>query len=248
MIDPDRDDLPPPLRGCLYCHAEGSISRAEGRKLLGLGSDFPLLVCTECGSVASFDEGKDTGRWRIRYRKYNRERKFYFSVLYLGKAGWLGADEALDISTRSFVQRHRVRQAQQGDVAWLHPTPLSPPPPLMNPHEEVYMSFQYVIYCQASQVGRLAHRAVANSLDAGSFFVTGSKIHLLGHRRDWSYHLTDIQGIDYNDKSWFIYLNNINNVGGVEYFQGDNHPDELDAQLVAAVLQALRGKHQPSRP
>jgi hypothetical protein len=247
MNEPDdRDDLPAPLLGCLYCHAEGGITRAEVRKILGIGGEFPVLICSECGSVAAFDDGKVTGVWRIRYRKYNRERKYYYSALYLGKAGWLEADTALEISTKSYIQRQRVQQAQQGDVSWLRPTRLSPPPPLMNPNESVYMAFRYVTYYQSAQGGRVgSHRITGNSLDAGSFFVTDSKIHLLGQRRDWSYSLADIHSIDYTDKAWFIYLSS---VGNPEYFQGDNHPDELDAQLVATVLQVLRRKRYPDRP
>jgi hypothetical protein len=237
---PDRDDLPPPLLGCLFCHVEGGMSLNEPRKILGIGGNFPILTCSHCGSTALFDFGDieaDT-RWRIRYRRFNQERHYYYAGLYLGKGGWLDADDAIDISTRAYIQRQRVRQSRQGDLYWLKPAPLSPPPPLMNPHENVYMAFQHVTYYQG-QPNRFSAQANANSLDSGSFFVTDAKIHLLGHRRDWSYSLSEIESVEYNQRAWVIHLRTSSGVP--EYFSGENHPSELDAQLVAAVLQSLRG-------
>jgi len=55
-------------------------------------------------------------------------RAFYYVMLYLGRAGWLSADQALKASRNGFVQRQRVQQVQGGDLEWLHPMPLDPPP------------------------------------------------------------------------------------------------------------------------
>ena len=40
----------PPLQGCLYCHAEGTLTLHEGRKILGLGGDYPTVKCSRCES------------------------------------------------------------------------------------------------------------------------------------------------------------------------------------------------------
>ncbi len=235
----ERDDLPAPLLGCLFCHTEGAMTLMEPHGFLRMGGRHPLLVCNHCGSIASFDYDSENGaadHWGIRYRRYNHSRDYYYAGLYLGKAGWLSANDALEISTRAYIQRHRVRQSQQGNLQWLRPLSLTPPPPLLNPDEKIFISFRHVVFYQG-QVGAFAQGRL-NTLDTGSFFVTDEKIHLLGHKQDWSYSLYDIQAVDYNERAWFLY---VPSSGGLpEFFFGENYPEELDAQLVAAVVEVLR--------
>ncbi len=236
---PDLPDLPAPLLGCLFCHTEGAMTLTEPRRFLGIGGRYPILVCNQCGSVASFDYDAANGaadHWGIHYRHYNHSREYYFSGLYLGKVGWLSADDALEISTRAYVQRHRVKQSQRGNLNWLKPLALTPPPPLLNPDEKIFMSFRHVIFYQG-QTGAFAQGRL-ETLDTGSFFVTDQKIHLLGHKQDWSYPLYDIQAVDYNERAWFLYVPSSGSLP--QFFFGENHHEELDAQLVAAVLGVLR--------
>ncbi|MBI5930850.1 MAG: hypothetical protein HY862_16185 [Chloroflexi bacterium] len=236
---PDRDDLPAPLLGCLFCHTEGAMTLTEPRRFLGIGGRFPLLICNHCGSTASFDYDEVNGaadHWGIRYRHYNHGREYYYAGLYLGKAGWLSADDALEISTRAYVQRHRVRQTQQGNLQWLKPLLLSPPPPLLSPDEKILMTFQHVIFYQGNP--NTFAQGGLKALDTGSFFVTDHNIHLLGHKRDWSYALRDIQAVNYNERAWFLYVPSSGTLP--EFFFGENRLEELDAQLVTAVLEILR--------
>ena len=230
-------DVPPPMLGCLFCHAEGTIIHAEGRKLFGLGEGLPTLTCSSCGSVAVLEMHNNGNEWRIRYRKYNREREFYFAALRLGKAGWLSADEALDLSTKAYIQRQRVQQAQRGDLAWLKPIHLSPPPPIVSANETIFLTFRYVTLRQG-QGGRFSQND-DNIQDSGAFYITNSHVHLLGQKRNWSYKLVDIRKVDYDDEGWLVYLKNSDTH---EYFRGENHDEMPDAQLVANVVQALRGK------
>lgn len=232
MTDPD---LPAPLLGCLYCHSEGTTSLAEGRKILGFGSGLPTITCRHCGSVALFQAGPDSdpGAWRIRYKKVNRAPRYYYAMTTLGSAGWLDADEALTISRNGYVQRQRVLQAQRGDLAWLSPASLDPPPPLMSPDELVFLSIDPVTLQQSGRGGGLSQDE-QTVLDSGRFYLTDRKIHLLGHRRDWSHRLSDIQNVEHTDEYWRIYLS-----GSNQHYQGANHPDQIDAQLFTAILKAL---------
>jgi len=236
MDENSSQTLPPPLLGCLYCHQEGTIVQSEGRKLFGMvGSSHPVLTCNHCGSVALLDYTEGSTDWRIRYRKYSKDDQYYYAALYLGKAGWLNADEALDVSRTAYVQRQRVEQARQHDLSWLHPEDISPPPPLIDQDEWVYLVFRHVNYRQGSS--RLAHHESDSVLDAGTFYVTNMNIHLLGQQRNWSYPFTKIYAVDFDTKSWYVYVEADDTSG---YFQGYPLPDEVDAQLAAAVLDAFR--------
>jgi len=227
-------DIPAPLQGCLYCHAEGTITLSEGRKIFGLGSGLPTLTCSNCGSVAVFERNDGTADWRIRYKSVNKSPRFYYVNHYLGKAGWLTADQALDLSRNGFVQRQRVLQTQRGDFSWLHPAPLDPPPPLMSPDENVYLRLNPVTFQQATKVGNVLSQGEENVLDSGHFFVTNRKLHLLGHRRDWSHKLSEIKRIEHTDESWHIYVGDSD-----QYYQGANFPDQIDAQLFTTVVKML---------
>lgn len=224
----------PPLLGCLYCHTEGTITFNEGRKILGLGSGLPTLTCKNCGSVAVFDASARNGAWRIRYRRVNREPLHYYAMVYLGGAGWLDADEAMEISRRAFVQRRRIQQVEAGYLNWLNPAPLDPPPPLMSPDEMVYVTIAPVTFQQTSRGGAVLSQEEENVLDSGHFFLTDKKVHLLGQRRDWSHKLQDIREVTYTDRYWRIYVGASN-----QYYQGVNQPDQLDAQLCAAIVRTL---------
>jgi hypothetical protein len=181
--------------------------------------------------------GKDSDAWRIRYRKYNHEREYYFAALRLGKAGWLNAEEALQFSIMAYVQRQRVLQSQRGDLAWLRPVELNPAPPIVPSNETIFLTFRHVTLRQG-QGGRFS-RADDNIQDSGAFYITHTSLHLLGQKRNWSYQLADIRKVDYDDEAWVVYLKHSETN---EYFRGENHPDITDAQLVANIIQALRGK------
>jgi hypothetical protein len=226
--------IPAPLQGCLYCHTEGSISMAEGRKILGFGSGLPTLTCSSCGSVAQFEAGEDPDSWRIRYKSVNRAPRFYYVMLYLGKAGWLTAEEALEVSRNGYVQRQRIQQVQRGDLSWLHPKTLNPPPPLMSPDENMYVTFNPVTFQQAMRAGSMLPPGEENVLDSGRFYLTDRKLHLLGHRRDWSHKLSDIQRVEHNEQYWRIYVGESD-----QHYQGLNLPDQVDAQLFTTVVKML---------
>lgn len=231
-------ELAAPLLGCLYCHAEGTITQVEARKVFGLGHEFPSITCSNCRSTAFFDQNLQNGTWRIRFRKYNRDELYYYAALRLGKGGWIKDDDALKLSTAIYIQRQRVGQAQSGDLSWLRPERLSPPPSLMSPNELVYLSNRKVDFRQLGQSSNQGSQKTEKGiLDTGQFYVTDVKIHLLGRSRDWSYDLSQIRKADFTDKAWKIF---INTKDAVQYFQGDFDTNEIDPQLTAAVVNTLR--------
>lgn len=226
-----------PLLGCLCCHQQGTMMMSEGRKILGFGSDYPVIKCEHCGSVALLDYDPDApDQWRIRYRRVSSSPEYYYVALYLGESGWLSAEDALAISTNGFVQRERMRQAKAGQLAWLHPHPIDPPPPLMNPSENVYLILKGVTFQEAPPAGLLVRPDQGAILDSGKFYVTDQKLHLLGQRRDWSHRLTDIQSVDYDDHAWVILLDTVEEP---RQYRGLNSSDQLDAQLVVTIVKAL---------
>lgn len=231
------DELPAPLLGCLFCHAAGTIIQSEGRRFFGIGEALPTLTCNNCGGVAVLEIGEHSEDWRIRYRKYSRERDYHFAVQHLGKGGWLEAEDALEISRQAYVQRHRVMQARQGDLKWLKPVELSPPPPIVSQDETIYLHFRYATLRQG-QGGRFI-RQDDNIVDTGAFYITDQNIHLLGQKRNWSHPLNHIRKVDFNGDAWLIYLENDEIE---EYFRGDSEPDIMDAQLITTIVQALRGQ------
>jgi hypothetical protein len=234
MTETEIVETPAPLQGCLYCHTEGSITLSEGRKILGFGSGLPTLTCSSCGSVALFEAGPTPDSWRIRYKSVNKAPRFYYVMLYLGKAGWLTAEQALEASRNGYVQRQRIQQAQRGDFSWLHPAPLNPPPPLMSHDENVYVTVNPVTFQQAMRAGSVLAQGEENVLDSGRFYLTDKKLHLLGHRRDWSHKLTDVQRIEHNDEYWRVYVGE-----SEQHYQGANLPDQIDAQLFTTIVKML---------
>jgi hypothetical protein len=73
-----------------------------------------------------------------------------------------------------------------------------------------------------------------NVLDSGKFYVTDRKLHLLGHRRDWSHKLTDVRRVEHTDQYWRIYVGE-----SEQHYQGSNTPDQIDAQLFSTVVKML---------
>jgi hypothetical protein len=227
----------PPLLGCLYCHTEGATVLSPGRRFLGFGGDYPILTCSHCDSVALLDyDPEDPQDWRIRYRRVNRAPRYYYVAIYLGKAGWLSAQKALAASTNGYVQRTRVQQTRAGDLSWLQPAALHPPPPLMGVEEVVYLTLRAVTFQEAPPPGLLVRADQGTVLDSGKFYVTDQKLHLLGQRRDWSHRLSEIHRLEYDDQAWTVVLNT---PGQPQQYRGVNAFDQFDPQLVAAVVEAL---------
>lgn len=244
MVD-EQAALPPPLEGCLYCHSESSTALIEPRRFLGFGGLWPLLKCKHCGSVAQIDLAEDSVTdWRIRYRRVNHSPRYYYVRLRFGKAGWLSASQALHLSTEGYVQRRRVQQAEEGDLGWLQLVHLQPPPPLMSSEESIFLSLRAVTYQEAPPAGLFVRPEQGKILDSGKFYVTDEKLYLLGQRRDWAHSLHEIEKVEYNESTWIVYLNH----GGELYqYRGVNVSDQFDAQLVAAIIQALYRIHNTLR-
>jgi hypothetical protein len=224
----------PPLQGCLYCHHEGTIKFAEGRKVLGFGSGLPTLTCSHCGAVSFLEAGSGTTAWRVRYKKVNEAAQYYYMMVHFKQQRWYDAEDALTISRKGFVQRHRIDQVQQGDLGWLAPSPLDPPPPLMAPSEKVYVALPNVTLQQPAQSNGFLALNEVTILDSGTFYVTNSRLHLIGQRRDWANRLNEIRDIEHDEHHWRIYVG-----ANRQCFNGENTPDELDAQLFAAVVKFL---------
>ncbi len=223
----------PPLQGCLYCHAEGTTTLLPGRKLFGFGSDIPTLKCERCHAVASLDINlDDPNDWRIRYRRVDHSSRYYYVSIYLGKAGWLSAYEALTASRNGYAQRARVAQTKAGDLSWLRPGSLRPSPPTMDPEEQVYLTLRAVTLQETPPSGFLVRPDQGTVLDSGKFYVTGERLHLLGQRHDWSHDLADVQKIEYDGKAWLVYLDG-------QHYRGLNVAEQYDAQLVATVIEEL---------
>jgi hypothetical protein len=238
----DRKDLPAPLLGCLYCHAEGTITEIEPRRLPGNSSDYPTLVCSQCHSAALFDERQAENTWRIRYRRVNRHEKYYFAALQFENTGWTYADDALETSTTIYIQRQRVHQALQGDLSWLRPVQLSPSPPPIMTSELVYLQFKHALLCTEDTPRRPGPSESPNDvLDSGAFYVTDQNVHLVGRDRDWSYALARIRDVEFSKKGWKVHLDTKETK---RFFQAENHAEEMDAQLATAVIKTLWQRHQ----
>jgi hypothetical protein len=233
MADMMFDDLPP-LQGCLYCHSEGTTTLSRGRKILGFGSSFPQLKCDHCHSAAWFDYAE--GDWRINYHHVNRAPRYYYVSIYLGRAGWLSAHDALRISTNGYAQRMRAAQAKSGDLTWLQPAAPNSSLPHMAPDERVYLTLKAVTLHETPP-SKVWFRATSGALlDSGKLYVTDRKMVLFGQRRDWFSPLDEVSLVDYNDKFWTVYLDTS---GQAQHLQGANVNDQLDAQLVSMVVDAL---------
>ncbi len=219
----DRDDLPVPLLGCLYCHAEGTITELQPRPLFG--ADFPRLVCSRCRSVALFDEDRERGQWRINYQRYNRDKRYFFAALCLGGVEWLSADEAVDLSTKSYIQRERVQQAKRGQLSWLKPQ--ASLPPSISPTEQLFLS--------AKQV-ELYDKQRSIAVDSGALYITNAGLHLLGAAQQWAFDYNEVSATDFAESGWDIQL--ITNEQ--EYnIHCKYREDEMDPQLTIVILRTL---------
>jgi hypothetical protein len=237
MIDEAIAQLPP-LQGCLYCHSEGTMVLSEGRRFLGFGSDYPILRCSHCESVACLDvDPTDPARWRIRYRRVNHDSVYFYASIHLGKAGWLSAQKALEVSTHSFVQRKRVLQAGTGDLSWLQPQVMIPPLPLMDGAEQVFLTLKGVTLQTAPPPGLWVRTDSGDIKDSGKFFVTGQRLHLLGQRRDWSHELNMIRKVTYDSRAWAVTVSDAD--GQLQQYRGVDVPGQMDAQLVSTVVEVL---------
>lgn len=229
---------PPPLQGCLYCHAEHTTALVEGRRLFGVGSNYPVIKCSQCGAVALFDDGGEPDRWRICYHHVNRGEAYYYVFQHLGKAGWLSARDALQISREGFAQRKRVQQTIQGDLEWLQPAPMNPPPPFMDGDEAVYLTLRAVSYQEAPLPGLWSWFGSRTVLDSGKLYVTDRNLHLLGQRKTWSHPLSEVRRVTYNHHMWSA---DVMSAGQMYQYQGTNSPEQFDPQLIAVIIRALAG-------
>lgn len=235
----DSAATPPPLQGCLFCHTEQSTFLVEGRRLFGMGNNYPVLRCSHCGSAALFDDGGDEpDRWRIHYRRVNRADAYYYVADRLGKAGWLSARDALRISQDGFVQRKRVQQAHLGDLDWLQPAPMNPPPPFVETDEVLFLALRAVSYQEGSLPGLWSRFGPRTVLDSGKFYVTDRSLHLMGQRKTWSHSLAEVQRVVFNHRMWLV---DIAAGSQIYQYQGANLTDQYDPQLVAAVIRSLAG-------
>ena len=227
----------PPLQGCLYCHAEDSTDLVAGRTLFGFGSQFLRIKCRQCGAVAQFDCDPDSpAQWRIRYRRFSRAARYFYVSIWLGKGGWLSADEATQISRNGYVQRMRVQQAEAGDFSWLQPPhDVSWAPSLFE--SPVILVLRAVSLTEAPS--RLAFSRASSRLviDSGKLFVASTHIHFLGQRTDRIFDFAQIAEVRYDDRSWSV----VEADGPDSYqYRGVYLHDQIDPQLVAAVIEGLR--------
>jgi hypothetical protein len=230
------DSAPAPLLGCLICHAENTLTLTESRQLLP-GGKYPLLVCSKCESTARFDANPDNpDDWRIRYNKISSDILYNFARYSFKRRGWLHSEEALSLSTDVYIQRQRLNQVTEGDLSWLKPGRLSPPPPLMSAREVVYLALKPVTYYETgkTRIPGMGRRDV--ELDTGTLYATGTKLHLLGQRRDRSHRLTEVRDVQYRGGMWTIHT-----VAGEQphHYQGLANSGSLDAELIAAVIDLL---------
>jgi hypothetical protein len=107
----------------------------------------------------------------------------------------------------------------------------------MSPDETVYLMLNPASLHQGAKNSRGRSRGDNPLQDTGRFYLTDRKLHLLGHRRDWSHKLTEVQRVDVTERYWRAHIGTSN-----QYYQGENLPGQLDAQLFAAVIRAL-AKH-----
>jgi len=226
---------PAPLRGCLYCHTEGTTSLVATRRLLGLGADLPTVRCEHCQSLALLDYSPDDpDNWRIRYRRANDAPAYYYVALHLGSGAWLSAAEALAASTNGYVQRQRVQQTRAGNLAWLHPAPLDPAPEPLAGDELVYLALRAVTLQEAPPPGLLVQSGAF--IDSGKLWVTDRALRLAGQRRAWSFGLREVEDLSYDAKAWTLVLGDPQQP---KTLKAPNQDEQYDAQLVAAVVEQL---------
>lgn len=233
----DEKPLPPPLEGCLVCHTEGSVALEEGRSLPIVGTLMPTLNCDSCGSVAKFRwDGESVSRWAIRYQKILSEFPYTGANRRLLGKGWLSADDAISISSEIYIHRQRLQQIADHDLSWIKPSRLNPPPPLMTPDELIYLSLKPASYCETGNRRMAFMSDDGVVLDTGILYVTDSKIHLLGQRRDRSQRLSEITDLEFRDDQWFIHVDMDDQR---HHYRGLGQGGILDAQIIVAIIGVL---------
>lgn len=225
----------PPVQGCLFCHTEGAVSVARSR-----ADSFPVLKCSHCGAVAELDADPDRpANWRIRYRKVNAAKRYYYVARQFGGGNWLDRDDALQVSTNGYVQRQRVRQTREGDLSWLVPVTLDPLPPFIVRGETILLELRAVTLTRLAPRTWIFRAGQDELLDSGKLYVTDRKLHLLGQRRDWSVNWVDVLETGYEADAWHLRV------------AGDDQPrilsaqrvsNEIDPQLIAAIFDQLRSR------
>ena len=227
----------PPLQGCLYCHTEGTTELFPSRRLLGIGSDFPILKCSRCGSTAEFDADPALpDAWHIRFHHCNHDPRYFYVARQFEKAGWLTAQQALTISTDGFIQRQRVQQAQSGDLSWLQPEQISADERAGQP----YLSLKGVTLQETGGSSLFGLGGSATVLDSGKLYVTAEYLYLDGQRQVWKYPLNALENVRYTDQSWIATIEQGDEQVSI---QGVNLPDQIDVQLISAVIEALWRKY-----
>jgi hypothetical protein len=192
--------------------------------------------------VATLDWQAGQSDWRIRYQSISPDSLYHHARLRFGQTGWLASDEALDLSTAVYVHRQRLFQVTTGDLTWLKPRRLDPPPPLMKADEEVYLTLKATTFGELipSRLPTLLADKVT-SLDTGTFYLTDQKIHLLGQRRDRSHRLSEIRQASFKGDLWRVELSGVGQDNHL--YQGMGLADPLDAQLIVAIIQQLVGSY-----
>ncbi|HML20156.1 MAG TPA: hypothetical protein PKD09_00820 [Aggregatilinea sp.] len=223
----------PPLQGCLYCHTEGTTALFPGRRILGIGSDFPILKCSRCGTTADFDADPALpDAWHIRFRHCNHDPRYFYVAQHFAGAGWLTAQQALTISTDGFIQRQRVQQAQSGDLSWLQPEQM----PVAEREGQPYLSLKGVTLQETNSSSFFGFGGSSAVLDSGKLFVTAEYLYLDGQRQVWKYPFDMLGGIRYTDQAWIVAIEHGDQPLTM---QGVNLSDQFDVQLIAAVIEAL---------
>ena len=222
-------ELPPPLVGCLYCHTEGTITEHLPGRFSRSG--LPRLVCSHCGAVASF-EAADNDQWRIQYQQVNEAPPYFYAALVLKNTGWIDADTAIDLSRDAYIQRRRVEQVQAGQLNWLQPTlPDEGRPANLSPDEHL------LVYIEAAQLKRkieTEEEHTTHDVDNGALFFSNRKIHLIGQQREWAYEYAAIINTHYQPDLWRMTFSD------AHFIEHTVQSKELDAQLLIAVVEALR--------
>jgi hypothetical protein len=138
----------------------------------------------------------------------------------------------MDLSLQCYYQRQRLHQCEAGDLSWLAATRLSPPPPLMSPDEIVFLTLKPATYRERVPTRLRPQRHLI--LDSGTFYVTNTKVHLLGQRRDRSHRLSEVAEVSFHANTWQIHLTD-----QPHFYQGEGQVGVMDAELISAILKAM---------
>jgi len=230
----------PPVQGCLFCHTERAVSVEPRRAPRSRAERFLVIRCSYCGAIADLDADPNRpADWRIRYRKVNDAARYYYVARYLAGGRWLDREEALRISLNGYVQRQRVRQTSGGDLSWLSPIVLAPPPPFIMPGETIFLELRAVTLTRLAPRTWILRAGQDELLDSGKLYVTDRKVHLLGQRRDWSVGWADALDTGYGTDTWQLYVAGDERLRALSAQRAAN---EIDPQLIVAIVDLLRSR------